>query len=138
MGLFMPNIATYSHRTSEENAVSIMANGFLGTERLDYTTDQINDDISFNYFAGLHRKSYGIAIIIIQVSREIRSKNYGKLQWFQHFTDKVKMKQLEKELRDEEKYEGEGFDFLIPIRFIRGYILDEKLIENPEFNPYEK
>lgn len=137
MELFLPNIVTYSHRTSEENAKSIMMHGFLGSERLDYTLDYIHDKISLQYFANTHRKPYGEAVVLIQVSQELVKNNY-KGDCYHKFTDEQKMKELEQQLRDADKYEGSGFDFLIPSRFIRGYILNdnEQLIENPDFNPY--
>lgn len=129
MDLFLPNIKTYTHRTSESNAISIMSDGFLCTKQLRYTTDYVSDEISFRYFTG-HRKSYGVAIVIIQFSTKLIERS----NWLEILTDEVKLKVLEAKVNENG---GEScFDFLVPPRFIRGYMIGKKIVENPEFNPF--
>lgn len=119
----------HTHRTSESNVMSIMSDGFLGTKQLEYTTDYVSDEVSFQYFTG-HRKSYGEAIVIIQFSTKLTERSY----WLENLTDEVKLKELEAKI-NEDSGEGE-FDFLVPPRFIRGYMIGKKIVENPEFNPF--
>ena len=112
-------LVTLFHTTNEELAMSIIKYGFLITDSVDKTTDEVGPTI-FRFWHR-YRKDYGTHCVIIQAPRKYT---------LEYIEDKKEFLEATRALIEiDESFENVKFEGLIPKRFIRGYIINNKFID---------
>lgn len=129
-------LSKYLHNTdSEENAKSILKNGFQFISHLDYSADNVSGDdpVELNYF-NLMRRRYGDFTVLIQISRNIVEKYSKKLHCSKHHFSEVIV------LGEPLLSEDDEPIYTLPNFFIKGYFnnITKEMNYNPDFNPHEE